>query len=341
MALSGGEISEILESITDAFLALDTDGCFTYVNRQAERMIGLKRHDLLGQNVWDVFPHLKDSRMYTEYERAVRTQQPVEFEEFYAERKAWLEVRAYPNPDGMTIYYRDVTKRKRADEAQRALVAMVSHDLRNPLFLIKGTTELLRDQLAKLPNASGVAADLERVQRAASQMDRVIDELMDLAQLQAGHEIVLERRPTELVSLAQRAVEAHRHITDAHQITLQADVRELVGSWDERRLERVLGNLLTNAIKYSPDGQKIAVSITREDHGAVLSVTDEGIGIPADELPHVFDRFYRGQSVAGVIPGAGIGLAGARHTIELHGGRIEVHSSDGHGSTFTVHLPLA
>src|SRR5439155_6878905 len=161
MALSGGEISEILESITDAFLALDTDGRFTYVNRQAERMIGLKRQDLLGQNVWDVFPHLKDSRMYTEYERAVRTQQPVEFEEFYAERKAWLEVRAYPNPDGMTIYYRDVTKRKRADEAQRALVAMVSHDLRNPLFLSKGTTELLRDQLGKLPNASGAAAQLE------------------------------------------------------------------------------------------------------------------------------------------------------------------------------------
>src|SRR5579859_1274105 len=122
--LAGEAVSGILESISDAFLAVDTAGRFRYVNRQAEHLIGRPRQELLGELVWDVFPSLNGSRMQREYDRAVRSNVSVEFEDYYADRQAWLEMRAYPNADGVAIYFRDVTKRKHAEDAQRALVAM-------------------------------------------------------------------------------------------------------------------------------------------------------------------------------------------------------------------------
>jgi signal transduction histidine kinase len=114
--------------------------------------------------------------------------------------------------------------------------------------------------------------------------------------------------------------------------------------WDQARLERVVGNLISNAVKYSPDGGEVILSLGREDSAsgasAVLSVRDEGIGIPPEDLSRVFDRFYRGTNVVGHIAGTGIGLAGARQLVEQHGGSMAVESTPGAGSTFVVRLPL-
>lgn len=347
MELTERGVSEILESITDGFLALDRGGRFTYVNHQAEQMIGQPRRTLMGRHLWDVFPQFKESRIEREYDYAVEHHLPVEFEEVVPERQAWLEIRAYPNSDGMSIYFRDVTKRKLAEQAQAMLVAMVSHDLRNPLFLVKGTVELLRQQLASGGSTSleRIAQDLQRVERAANHMDRVVDDLMDLVQLQNGQQLKLETAPTDLVALVKRVVDAYAFRTDAHRLEIRSQVMRLVGDCDERRIERVLGNLLDNAIKYSAGGGDIVVSIAREDRlgvpWAVLSIADAGIGIEDDDLPHIFERFYRGQAIAGVIPGSGVGLAGVRYSVERHGGHVEVDSQPGEGATFTVYLPLA
>jgi PAS domain S-box-containing protein len=338
-------LASILESITDAFLALDRDGRLTYVNRQAEQLIGRKRGELLGQSLFDMFPELAGTRFQREYERVVRLHAPVEFEEYYAGRKAWLEVRAYPAEDGVTVYYRDITRRKRAELAQQSLLAMVSHDLRNPLFLIKGSAELLADRLSDgSAGSEHIDETLARIQRASRQMSCVIDDLVDLVQLQSGRELRLERQPVDLVALARRAVEQHQFSTDDHRLTFASEVAELVGWWDADRLERVLANLLTNAIKYSLADGEIAVTVSRHTPArgaeqAVLVVEDQGRGIPAQDLPHIFERFYRASNVDG-IPGAGIGLAGVRHIVELHGGSISVSSPPGAGATFTVRLPL-
>src|SRR5581483_10584481 len=140
------DLNDILESMTDAYVALDAEARFTYVNKQAEKLMRLSREQLLGRSIWEQFPELLASPIHQHYQRVVRERRPAEFEEYYEPRQAWLEVRLYPTHGGVTAYFRDVSKRKRAEEAQRALVAMVSHDLRNPLFLIKGTAELLRDR---------------------------------------------------------------------------------------------------------------------------------------------------------------------------------------------------
>src|SRR5205085_140437 len=124
-----------------------------------------------------------------------------------------------------------------------------------------------------------------------------------------------------------------------HSIHVEATVSALVGLWDGARLERVLLNLFANAVKYSPDGGAISLTVSREDHWAVVTVRDQGLGIPAADLPHIFERFHRAGNV-GRISGTGIGLAEARQIVEQHGGTVTVASQEGCGTTFTLRLPL-
>jgi signal transduction histidine kinase len=122
--------------------------------------------------------------------------------------------------------------------------------------------------------------------------------------------------------------------------SLEATGPELVGTWDRARLERVVENLLANALKFSPEGGRITLSLAREDHHAVLRVRDQGLGIPPADLPHIFEWFRRGSNASGRIAGSGVGLPAARLIVAQHGGMIQAASTEGQGSTFTVVLPL-
>jgi signal transduction histidine kinase len=150
----------------------------------------------------------------------------------------------------------------------------------------------------------------------------------------------------ELVALVHQRVADFQRSAPRHQLRLDAAVPALVGHWDPARLERVLDNLLSNAIKYSPDGGPITISVRTLVHDVTgapwveLAVTDQGVGIPAADLPHIFERFHRGTNVAGRVGGAGIGLAGVQRIVDLHGGNVSAISTEGEGTTITVRLPL-
>ncbi|HEX2170908.1 MAG TPA: HAMP domain-containing sensor histidine kinase, partial [Dehalococcoidia bacterium] len=174
----------------------------------------------------------------------------------------------------------------------------------------------------------------------------VINELLDVASLQMGRPLDLDRQPTDLVALVSQAVADAQHAVDCPALRVEADAPQVVGEWDAARLERVVANLLSNAIKYSPAGGEImlTVGMDLDDTGtawATFSVQDRGIGIPAKDVPRIFERFHRGGNVVGRIAGTGIGLAGSRQIVEQHGGTISVQSREGEGSTFTVRLPLS
>jgi signal transduction histidine kinase len=158
-----------------------------------------------------------------------------------------------------------------------------------------------------------------------------------------GQLLELNCQPTDLTELVTRAVAESQATTEQQHLQLEA-VPTLVGEWDTARLERVVANLLDNAVKYSGDAKQIIVNLTRDDAGAeplaVLTVQDFGIGIPAEDLPRIFERFHRGSNVGGVATGSGLGLAGARQIVGQHGGTLTVASQVGQGSTFTVRLPL-
>jgi two-component system sensor histidine kinase BaeS len=179
---------------------------------------------------------------------------------------------------------------------------------------------------------------------ASLRMSRLVDELADVMRLRAGSEIDLHRESFDLVVLARRIADDHGRATERHRIQVVSAVEALIGFWDGPRLERVLGNLLGNAIKYSPEGGEVTIRIPREGNGdaevAVLSVEDRGVGIPQADLSLIFERFRRSGNVER-FAGSGIGLAGAKRIVELHGGTIAVTSTEGQGSTFTVRLPTA
>lgn len=242
-------------------------------------------------------------------------------------------------------------ERKRAEEQLQAAVlardevlSSVAHDLRGPLTFIKGQAQLVQRRAAKAGGQTAFVDDVRRIDTAASNMAGLIEELVDISRLQMGQQLQLDRQPVDIIAMTKAVVADHERHGDHHRIRIESAVPSLVGEWDPARLERVLGNLLSNAIKYSPAGTEITVKVTRTHEAgrlwAVLEVEDRGLGIPADDLPHIFERFARGANVAGRIRGTGIGLTAARQVIELHGGTISVRSVEGHGSTFTVRLPL-
>jgi PAS domain S-box-containing protein len=222
-------------------------------------------------------------------------------------------------------------------------LAIAAHDLKNPLTVIQGRAQSLRRHLARsdVVNVSRLEHGLADVQVTATKMGRLISELQDLAAIQAGQELALDRRAIDLVALAREEVALLAPTTAGHRVLVDTVESALAIQGDPARLARVLANLFGNALKYSPKGGDVVVRMCRDSEGwAVLTVDDQGLGIPPADLPRIFDRFYRGTNVVGSIPGTGIGLAGAKQIVEQHGGTIAVASEEGCGTTFTVRLPM-
>jgi PAS domain S-box-containing protein len=273
-----------------------------------------------------------------------------------------LEQRVQERTGQLQAAYRDlekeVTVRTRAEhEAQQAararevLMSVVSHDLRNQIVPISGAITVLRrimgvdatepgDPQSQAPNP--VMSALGRIDNSATRMNALIGELLDFGRGQAGQEIELVRRTTDLVALARQVAAEHQHYTERHTIKVEAEVPALEGLWDPARLHRVLDNLVSNAVKYSPRGGDVLVRVAPDgEEWAVLTVRDHGIGIPEDDLPDVFGWFRRAGNVTGRITGTGIGLASVALVVEQHGGSVTVESAENVGSTFTVRLPVA
>jgi signal transduction histidine kinase len=180
-----------------------------------------------------------------------------------------------------------------------------------------------------------------RIKSTVERMARMIDGLLDVTRLELGERLELERAPMDLIETANRIAAEHQERAPGHRIQVGGET-SLIGEWDLARIERVLDNLVGNAVKYSPDGGVITVVCVREvdetGEWAILSVRDQGVGIPAADLGRIFERFHRAGNVR-AISGAGIGLAMIRDVVSLHGGTITVESSEGQGSTFTIRLP--
>lgn len=236
-------------------------------------------------------------------------------------------------------------------EAERAILvrdeflASASHELRTPVTAIRAYAQVLLRRAERNRGQSGeeTIEALQRIDEATSRLSAQIGQLLDLARLQNGRQLELDLRLTDLVALLRQCVAVQQPLTALHQLSFEADRARLACRADTLRLERAIGSVLTNAVKYSPDGTPIAVGLTAEPVPggieAVIRVSDSGLGIPADDLPHVFERFYRGKNVRGVVAGTGVGLAAAQEIIAQHGGRISIESEEGRGTAVTIRIP--
>jgi signal transduction histidine kinase len=226
-----------------------------------------------------------------------------------------------------------------ADKLKDEFVALISHDLRTPLTSIIGYIELALEDVGPELDPER-RAYLEVVSRSSERLLRLVDDLLFVARLQAGR-LVLERTPLDLSLIAAQAVEEARPRAEGKQLTLEfTGGSPLSIDGDKGRLFQLLDNLITNAIKFTPEGGRIDVRAIPSGKTAVLDVSDTGIGLDPNEAELVFDRFFRSSRVvAEQVPGTGLGLFIARAIVEAHDGTIDVSTRDGGGTTFHIELP--
>ena len=225
------------------------------------------------------------------------------------------------------------------EEEQRKrqeFISMVVHELRGPLTAMVGFTQLQARRVA-----GGASCDMETIVRIQSQMarlERLVGDLADVSLLNSGQFKMAPER-CDLVAVAERIVEEQQITSPIHRVTLEADSESIVGEWDEDRVAQAIANLVSNAIKYSPDGGEVKVSLTLRNGEALIGVADQGIGIAARDIPNLFEpfsRLYRERK----IKGTGLGLYITKAIVDAHGGRIWVESQEGKGSTFHIALTL-
>jgi signal transduction histidine kinase len=248
--------------------------------------------------------------------------------------------------DRLLIHEQHARAAELALELRNVFISNVSHDLKNPLTSIRTTIQLLQRRLAhgRPLDVNRFSEELIRLESQSTKMNMMIDDLLDVSQLQIGQQPIMVSQALDLVELVHRVVQGQQSTAHLHQIVIEASVPKLVISGDLVRLERLCTNLLSNAIKYSLLGGTITITVSKEEDKnkswAKLTVQDQGIGIPNEEVPHIFEPFYRASNALDRVAGTGIGLASVSQIIEQHGGTITVQSEVGIGTTFIIYLPL-
>jgi len=230
---------------------------------------------------------------------------------------------------------------ERALRARDEFLSIASHELKAPLTTVKGSTQLLRRQFASgRPDLARIERFSETLEGQVGRLEALVADLLDISRIDQGREAV-RLEPTDLIGLARRVAEEIRESPDwtaGHQIVLDTP-ESATGIWDAIRIEQALINLMTNALRYSPDGGEVRLSIRDEPGSVVIAVADQGIGIPPDEHALLFQPFARSRLTRRTINGTGLGLYITARIIERHGGAIDVDSEPGRGSTFTITLP--
>ena len=326
--------------------------------------------ELAGKTDFDVFTEEHAAAAFADEQEIIRTGEPivgqVERETFAGRADTWVSTTKVPLRDdrgeiiGTFGISRDITAQIRAESAlawqagdlgaqnerlreldrlKDEFVALVSHELRTPLTSIIGYIQLLRDERARGLDTEHFA---EVIERNAERLLRLVGDLLFLSKLQSG-QLALELRETDLARLAAQAVEDARPEAERKHVGLVLSGAPVPHApVDPIRIAQLLGNLIANAVKFTPGGGRVQVRLAAEDGEAVISVADTGIGIPAADQEQIFERFYRTEAATRrVIPGSGLGLTISRAIVDAHRGTITVRSDGKHGSTFTVRLPLA
>lgn len=332
-------LQEILASMSEGVLVVDPNGRARMINPAFYRLFDLAG-DFTGRPVLEIIRHPGFARLI---EDTLRHREPRsnQIELTTPERRTLLLASAVLSGGerGAVVAARDTTELTRVADMRRDFVANVSHELKTPLAAIRGYAETLRDGALDEPPVARRFTG--RILDQCRRLQELLDDLLTLSRLE-GMTPAADRERVDLGLAVRHAVELLSPAAREKRVALDVDLQPVppvLG--DPDGFERLLLNLLDNAIKYNhPDG-RVTVRLTRQDDDAVLEVRDTGIGIPAESLPRLFERFYRvDKGRAREEGGTGLGLAIVKHIAQAHGGRVEVESRIGQGSTFRVALPI-
>jgi signal transduction histidine kinase len=229
-----------------------------------------------------------------------------------------------------------------AIQVRNQFLSIAAHELKTPLTALSGQAQLVQRRLSRGEQTpERLARSVDVIARQADRLDAMVRTLLDVGRIERG-QFMLERQTLDLVELVDRVVDETRPDLDHHTLVYEAGPRPTLVHGDLLRLEQVVQNLLSNAVKYSPAGGTITLRVERQGTMACITVADQGVGIPVEAQPHLFQRFYRAENAAAHhISGMGIGLYVVREIVTRHGGTVDVSSTEGAGSVFTVRLPAA
>ena len=326
-------LDALLESAADGILILDAQMNIERSNEAFNKLYGISREDVIGKPHSDIIQWKREPQGNTLEEEVANGWPLTPNATLYVEGDL---KRSFPPPLPVGITYapllseegklrnvivslRDITHFRTADEVKATFISIVSHELRTPVALIKGYASTLRRADAKWDKHT-ISDSLAVIEEEADRLSKMVDDLLDASRLQAGG-LSLNQADVAVPSLALRVSERFASQSPKHSIVTDFPEKFPVILGDENRLEQVLSNLVSNALKYAPEGEiKISGSILPDQ--VIVCVSDEGPGIEAKDLPHIFDRFYRSTNAVRQTKGAGLGLYLARAIIEAHGGRI-------------------
>jgi two-component system phosphate regulon sensor histidine kinase PhoR len=338
-ARRSSEQSAIFSAMQDGLLVLDGDRRIALFNHTFQKLFGLES-DSLGSPLLEL---VRDATLEEFIAETFRKRKPVHGEITIGERHWHVSAEPMHSSNGVksgaVILFHDITALKRADEMRRDFVANVSHELRTPLSILRGYIETMLDD-PKLSRGETIRI-LEVMDQHSKRLGLLANDLLTLAHLESGSSS-LQLSEIDLLRFLSDLVRdwGKKFLTkDLETIVEVSDDCSTIRA-DEERLREVYDNLLDNAVKYSGKGGSVSLAAERHNGEVILSVSDSGVGISQDDLPRIFERFYRADKARSrELGGTGLGLSIVKHIAQLHGGRVEAQSEPGRGTTIRVILP--
>lgn len=351
----GGQFKRILETTTDGVVTLDKSGRYTYANLAAERILGVTREQILqrtfDQAEWK-FSTIKGDALSSEeipFKRVLHENKAIYGMKLVLERptgeKIVISTNAAPlfdddgHFDGVVGIITDVTEQHELQEHNLAFHHTVAHDLRGPLTVIQGHAELLKEAFRQGNVKGSIVINVEEILNGAEKMNAMIEDLFDTSRIEGG-QVSVEKEPIELESFVWSLLQRSQKTININRFVTRIPQGLPAVSADPGRLERILMNLVSNALKFSPVESKVIIEARKEGSEISISVIDQGKGIDPEDCSRVFKRFFqvKGRQTAS---GVGLGLYICRLLVEGHGGHIWVESKLGEGSNFHFTLPIA
>ncbi len=335
-----GKLSAVLEQMTDGVIIVDEQGQVELINPAAANLFETTVEEALYHSLAEI---VRQHQLVELWQRCQETgnEQAMMLDLLHQHR--YIQTIAISLgealPEKYLLLFQDLTRMRRLETIRRDFITNISHELRTPLASIKALTETLKGGALEDPSVANHF--LERMDIEVDALTQMGSELLELTRIESG-QVPLKIKPAKPCKLVNRAVKRLREQAERSGINLETNCPDNLPNIyaDSSRLGQVLANLLHNAIKFTPEGGEVNLTVTQYADVVEYSVHDTGIGIPSDDLPRIFERFYKADQARSE-SGTGLGLAIARHLVEAHGGRIWVDSTLGSGSTFYFTIPIA
>jgi two-component system NtrC family sensor kinase len=324
------KLETILLQTENAVIVVDPDHRILVINKAAQEAFNVQG-DFIGRSVVEAIDDPKLLSLIREPGISVRREE-IEV----SDGRIFNAVKSPIRGVGQAVVMHDISHLKELDRIKSEFVTTVSHDLRSPLTAILGYVELIE---RAGPTTSQQDEFINRVKLSVEQITNLVSDLLDLGRIEAGLDSTHEETPISV--LARYAVESMRVSAEAKGLSIELEVEDDLPmvNGDPIRLRQMIGNLLENAVKYTPSGGQVSLEANSEDSQIILRVLDDGPGIPPSDQPYLFDKFYRASNIPADVPGTGLGLSIVKSIVDHHNGRIWVDSQMGKGTVFTVVLP--